>query len=129
MRIETLLFFICPFSFNVYGWDIPVMAANEIFGVSSSSFEWQSCWVLVSSSLDSSHSEIFSSSSASHAYKFWGLLLCRHLCLGSHFSPQYLLFPSLILWASKLGFAPSFGCGSVYLEIHVFADWRRFLLK
>ena len=39
MRIETLLFLICPFSFSVCGWDILVMEANDIFGVSSSSSE------------------------------------------------------------------------------------------
>ena len=38
------------------------------------------------------------------------------------FSPQYLHFPFLILWASKLGFASSLKCGGVYLEVPVFVD-------
>ena len=38
MRIDTFLFFICPCSFSVCGWDITVMDANDIFGVSYSSY-------------------------------------------------------------------------------------------
>ena len=40
---RDIVVFICPFSFSVCGWDILVMEANDIFGVSSSSSEWQSC--------------------------------------------------------------------------------------
>ena len=62
----NIVIFICPLSFNVYGWCIPVMATIDILGVSSSSeFDEGFSMSRVSSMSDSSLSDL-SSSSASH---------------------------------------------------------------
>ena len=65
-KMTTLLFFICPLNFNVFGWCIPIMDAIDNLGVySSSKYNEVFSMSHVSSMSDSSLSEL-SSSSSSH---------------------------------------------------------------
>ena len=124
-RMTTLLFFMCHLNFNVCGWCILVMDAIDILGVSSSSeFDEGFSMSCVSSMSDSSLSEL-SSSSASHWYKFLVVSFFKHLCLGSHFSPQYLHFPSFIRWASKVVLLSLLRRGGWYL-VSVLVFWMDF---
>ena len=61
----TFSFFICPFSFSVCGWLIPVMDSREILGVSSIS---NAVFRVASSSLSSSLYLLITSTTASHFY-------------------------------------------------------------
>jgi hypothetical protein len=97
ISIVTLSFLICPFNLRVCGWVMHVMATSNILGVLfSMSFEVSFWKFSISSFIDSVESDS-SSFSTSQVYNFFELSSIWHLCLGSHFSPHHLHFPSFIL--------------------------------
>jgi hypothetical protein len=109
-RMVTFSFFMCPFSFNVCGCVILVIAARDILGITSSgSVLGESSSSLPS--LSESLSDVSDSFSASQVYSF----LLLNLCPGDHLSPQFLhLFPHL-LSGSCCPLSPSLNGGGIYL--------------
>jgi hypothetical protein len=96
-----------------------MMVVCDILGVFSSMISEVSFWkFVISSFIDSAESE-WSSFSASQVYNFFELSSIWHLCLGSHFSPHHLHFPSFILWDSKLLLLYSRRLGGMYLSFLV----------
>ena len=115
----TLSFLICPFNLRVCGWVMRVMDASDILGVLFSMSSDVSFWkIFISSFIDSVESDSLSFST-SQLYNFFELSSIWHLCIGSHFSPHRLHFPSFILWDSKLLLLSSSRLGGMYLSFPV----------